>query len=616
MTKDPSPEVASDHLFYEELTKWIPADHEYYDFSAWTDYSEFEEEREEDSSSDEDDLPSLIERFSLGINHLKGQVENIVDHVSHATEEYWATDDDVEDVESDDKPISDEENVSDNEEELPPPPKGSIWDAAFPDPPHKPHLPDKPHLPGKPKLPDLPHKPNLPHPPKKPHPPHHPHWPPHHRHGPNPHFKYINHTILEFLANSTHHKILYHLVKNDSSLIALFNDTSKHGNVTLFAPTDCAFKKIIHHLPKNHTYPPKWLIRKVLEYHTLDGFWPIGRVLHHRTIPTLLEAHHGPNLTQKIRVGFGLRGLNLNFYVHPVFVNIFTSNGVVHAVDNILIPPPPTYRLLQVVPTVFSTFFQALHQTHVATDFFPWKKPNSSWTVFAPGNLAWAKIPLPVTAFLFSPHGHRILTKLVQYHISPNTTFYTDSIWKFPKASSPEDGDVSPPTPNEDFAGDDLLLPRDEEFAPPPPLVDFPPFTPDDFPPSPHKRPGHPHKPGPPHKRPGPPHRFPPFRKEHYNTTLPTLIGKNATLRIDEFKFGPIVKVAINGRPSGLKVNDVVTFDGVIHIIDRFILPPRRSCHKRPGHHQEMMVEEQWVEGFAEEEEWTIENLIAIFGEE
>jgi hypothetical protein len=109
---------------------------------------------------------------------------------------------------------------------------------------------------------------------------------------------------------------------------------------------------------------------------------------------------------------------------------------------------------------------------------------------------------------------------------------------------------------------------------------------------------------------------------------LPTLIdNKNATLRIDEFIRGPFVKIAINGRPTFV-VNDLLAYDGVIQAVDRIILPPRRRCghhgghhHKRPGHHPGAeedveIVEEEWVEGFAEDDEWTIENLQRIFGEE
>ena len=505
----------------------------------------------------------------------------------------------------------DHHHQSGEEDELAVPPEGSIFGAVGLGPIKWPTaIPRPTHLPGKPDFPKAPHPPHPsrgpkhPHPPgRHPHPPHHkphhrhphhhhrhhpphhgpphkkphfPHFPHHGKHHPNPHFKHKNDTIFEFLANSSHHKILYHVIKNDTSLIDIFNST-KH-KVTLFAPTDFAIKRLLKHIPhKNETHrpPPKWLIKKLIEYHTVGGFYPAGRVLHHRTLSTLLEATHGPNLTQKLRVGLGFKGLTINFYAHPVFLDIFTENGVVHAIDNILLPAPPAIFILKLFPTAFSTFLQATFQTKVLKELIPFHS-KSSWTIFAPTNGAWLRIPPKVIAFLFSPFGHRILTKLVEYHISPNTTFYTDSIWKFPHRPHPE-------------------LPEDTDETS-----------------LPHLKPPH-------------------WKKFHFNTTLPTLIGKNATLRIDELIFGPIVKIGINGRPAGIVANDVLAYDGVIQVVNRFILPPRKRHghhgppHKHPHHrkppHKDDEVTEydgewEWVSGFAEDDEWTIENLKEIFGDE
>jgi len=71
-----------------------------------------------------------------------------------------------------------------------------------------------------------------------------------------------------------------------------------------------------------------------------------------------------------------------------------------------------------------------------------------------------------------------------------------------------------------------------------------------------------------------------------------------------------------------------LAFDGVIQVTNRIILPPRRRCHhhhpphhRKPGHgHDEEVEEEEMeceiVEGPAEDEELTIDNLQRIFGEE
>ena len=110
----------------------------------------------------------------------------------------------------------------------------------------------------------------------------------------------------------------------------------------------------------------------------------------------------------------------------------------------------------------------------------------------------------------------------------------------------------------------------------------------------------------------------PHWAPRHFNTTLPTLVSNNATLRIDEFKIGPFVKILINGRPGGVVVNDILGYDGVIHAIDRIILPPRRRCghHGHHGDHGHHCAEQEWIEGFAEDDEWTIENLRMIFNEQ
>jgi uncharacterized surface protein with fasciclin (FAS1) repeats len=524
-------ENPSDRPFHEELFKYFTPPNEY-----------FESLNGFEDAFDDELLPSLTTDTIALSADIEDRVESTSEHVAHNYHEEGPHAEYLEsfgDLEYDD---NDDEEDATSTSSL----EGSIFGQAF----------DLPRWPTRFPKPKLPTRPKRPLPPKRPHRPHLPHRP----HRSNPHFKHVNDTIYEFLANSTHHKILYKLVKDDSSLIDLFSAPGKDGKITLFAPIDRAFQKIIDHLPKNHTRPPKWLLKKVIEYHTIDSFYPAGRVLAHRTIPTLFKTHFGPNLTQKIRIGKGLKGISINFYAHPVFFDIFTSNGVVHAIDNILLPPPPTYFILQIFPTAFSTFFQAFHQSRVAMKFFPWRKSPSSWTLFVPANIAWAKIPLGINAFLFSPKGRRILTKLVEYHISPNHTFYTDSIWK---------SHHCPHHP---------VDPSSEEY------VDAQTF---------------PHKPH--------------WKKHHFNTTLPTLLSENATLRIDEFKIGPVVKIQINGRPGGIIANDVLGFDGVIQVVDRIILPPRRKCHHRGHKHSE---KEEWVEGFAEDDEWTIDNLKKIFDEE
>ena len=97
----------------------------------------------------------------------------------------------------------------------------------------------------------------------------------------------------------------------------------------MFAPTNAAFAKV----PKatlNKLAHDKALLVKVLDYHVLPGVVPASKVLTLKSAKTLEGA----------RVHFSVRG-------HDVYVNkarviktdIRASNGIVHLINGVLIPP-------------------------------------------------------------------------------------------------------------------------------------------------------------------------------------------------------------------------------------------------------------------------------------
>jgi len=173
--------------------------------------------------------------------------------------------------------------------------------------------------------------------------------------------------------------------------------------------------------------PSKEVEENWLEYHVVPGFVPAGAVLHHHTLPTLFTSKY--EITQPIRVGFGVadHGISFNFIAHPVFLDIFTSNGVVHALDSVLFLPAKVGDIVDAVPTLFSTFRQAVDKTGLDEEYHD---ANETLTLLAPTNAAWHKIPGGVLAFLFSDRGAPILKKLLKYHIVPNDVFYSDSLLK------------------------------------------------------------------------------------------------------------------------------------------------------------------------------------------
>lgn len=151
-------------------------------------------------------------------------------------------------------------------------------------------------------------------------PPHHgPHDGPHHGppHGRGPHHK-SNLTVYELISKSNYTTKLTKLINEFPDLVKALNGTE--ANFTIFAPTDRAFERI----PEHHHKPSKEVLKKILSYHVSPHFYPAGRILATRTIPTLLRsAGLGVEpLPQRLSTNIGFKGLTVNFYSRIVAVDI------------------------------------------------------------------------------------------------------------------------------------------------------------------------------------------------------------------------------------------------------------------------------------------------------
>lgn len=249
---------------------------------------------------------------------------------------------------------------------------------------------------------------------KKPKHPHHGHHPPHHK---------PNKTVYELIASSKYTTKLAKLIDKFPDLVDVLNGTA--ANYTVFAPTDKAFEKIPHHGGKK---PSDELIKKVLAYHFSPDFYPAGRVLISHTIPTALGEDALGGEPQRLRVGLSLKGLTVNYYSKVVAANIFGTNGVIHGVDSILLPPPPAYKIIELLPGEFSTLNLALVKTGLLSALVD--APHEGGTFFAPSNWAFKKLGPKINAFLFSKYGEKYLKALLKYHVVANQTLYSDAFYK------------------------------------------------------------------------------------------------------------------------------------------------------------------------------------------
>ncbi|KAK8166385.1 FAS1 domain-containing protein [Phyllosticta citrichinensis] len=231
-----------------------------------------------------------------------------------------------------------------------------------------------------------------------------------------------NRTIYELIAESKYTTKLAKLINDEPDLVQLLNGTT--ANFTVFAPTDKAFDKI----PKGHE-PSKEFIKKLLTYHVSGEFYPAGRVLKTYTIPTL---YNEPELgeepqPQRLSLNVGFKGLTVNFYSRIIAVDIFGSNGVIHAIDSILLPPPEVTKIISLLPSEFSTLSLGLTKTGLLEALN--ETAHLGGTFFAPSNWAFKKLGPRINAFLFSDYGEKYLTAILKYHVVLNQTLYSDAFY-------------------------------------------------------------------------------------------------------------------------------------------------------------------------------------------
>lgn len=132
-------------------------------------------------------------------------------------------------------------------------------------------------------------------------------------------------TIVQIAAADPQFSTLVKLVKQ-----AGLAGTLSTGSYTVFAPTNAAFKKVpaktLAALGKD-----KAMLKKVLLYHVVKGRVPASKVV------KLTSAKTVEGASVKIKVKGG--SVYLNGTRKVTKTDIQASNGIVHVIDGVLLPP-------------------------------------------------------------------------------------------------------------------------------------------------------------------------------------------------------------------------------------------------------------------------------------
>jgi transforming growth factor-beta-induced protein len=187
------------------------------------------------------------------------------------------------------------------------------------------------------------------------------------------------------------------------------------GPLTVFAPTDDAFAKLPTFLTaKLVTAPYKTELGLILKYHVLSGNTPASAVLGKKQdVPSLLGANLSVDGTSgKVVINGG---------PSVVIADVAATNGTIHAVDGVILPSiVDTAINYQDGATKFSTLVAAIK----ASSLLPTLSGPGSFTIFAPTDAAFAKIPKVTLDGILADKAK--LDAILKYHAVSSVVYEKD----------------------------------------------------------------------------------------------------------------------------------------------------------------------------------------------
>ena len=206
-------------------------------------------------------------------------------------------------------------------------------------------------------------------------------------------------TIVDVAAADGRFKTLVTALKAAN----LVKTLSGPGPFTVFAPTDAAFAKLPAGTVATLLMPENLdKLQEILTYHVVAGKVMAAGVVN------LSFASTVAGLSVSVRVENGKVFIN---DAQVTITDIVASNGVIHVIDTVLLPPT-IYNLLG-ASKKFDTLVGAVNAANLdgvlsGTDYF---------TVFAPTDAAFTKLTAGTVANLLKPENVSQLRDILMYHV-------------------------------------------------------------------------------------------------------------------------------------------------------------------------------------------------------
>jgi uncharacterized surface protein with fasciclin (FAS1) repeats len=223
---------------------------------------------------------------------------------------------------------------------------------------------------------------------------------------------FAQNTVVDIIVNSTEHDTL------EAAVVAaeLADDLSGPGPFTVFAPTDAAFAALPSGTIETLLTDPTGTLAEILLYHVVGG-QALSTDLSDGQIIATLQG-------QTVEVTINADGVFIND-AQVTVADITATNGVVHVIDAVLLPPAPQPTTTVVDVIVNSDVHNTLEAAVVAAGLVETLSGTGPFTVFAPTDAAFAALPAgTVETLLADPTG--TLTQILLYHVVGAQALSTD----------------------------------------------------------------------------------------------------------------------------------------------------------------------------------------------
>ena len=230
-------------------------------------------------------------------------------------------------------------------------------------------------------------------------------------------------TIVDIAASNEQFSTLVAAVQ----AAGLVDTLQGEGPFTVFAPTNDAFAALPAGtldsllLPEN-----KQQLTDILMYHVVPGKVMAADVagLDGKMADTALEG-------KQIAVKTDMGNVYLNENVKVVTTDIEASNGVIHVIDAVLLPPSDetssSMEQKDIVDTaVADGRFTTLVAAVEAAGLVETLKGEGPFTVFAPTDEAFAALPAGTLDTLLKPENKQQLVDILTYHVVPGKVMAAD----------------------------------------------------------------------------------------------------------------------------------------------------------------------------------------------